>query len=143
MNHQSGSDERAADDGGANALQVYRHSMGLEFKVYIELGDWWSHRYVLVTDATVDVADLLRRIARGETSVTAVEQSVGRIIYDGDGPQERIVGEWSTIESADVTELPMKCTFTLQTGADVPRDLSGADLAGLRIEVADDEAADG
>lgn len=108
----------------------------IEFTVHLGLGEWWCERVVTVTDKTIDVGDLLRRIARRETGVTQVDQPTGQIIYKRKRGVRRIVGEWYT--AAGLSEYEDGGTdflLLLPSPEGKYHEVEEAQVATLRVEV--------
>ena len=104
---------------GALALRVNDKGEP-EFEVEISSGSWRSCRTITVTDATIDIGDIIRAIAGRKTEVTEIEKRFGVLNWRED---ERIsaVGRWATkfstgyASSVEIT-LPLSNGFQIQRG---------------------------
>ena len=112
-----------------------------EFWVRLEVGDWISERIVTVTDDNIDVADLIRRIARGDTGVTEVDRPQGQIVYDEPRGRRLIVGEWHTHESEWGHDSVVTFAFPSERGTmpDVEVDAGEVDTVQFEVEQYQDE----
>lgn len=109
-----------------------------ECDVYLGAGNWQCRRTVEVTDSSADIADLFRRILRGETGVTEPDQPAGQICIT-ENKRQYVVASWHTVKSLGSVDASV--SFYAENGDEVT--VPGVEaLDGVSIVFVDDDGDD-
>lgn len=131
-------DAKHAEAQAAKVLRIKErdgYAEQVEFYLDISAGDWSTTRELVVTDLSIDIADLLRRIAQGEFSITQPEVIESAIMLK-EGEREYVVAFWrdngDSCGHAEVDAIHAQ-------GEDGEVDVMQYDPEGLKIEVVSED----